>query len=184
MTRGVCGFDCRPRGDTPTLAKRHPHTRAPAIALDRVVGIVVASRTIMSKWFVAAALLAAACAVSAASAGKHERDLMTQEAIPAARAAEANYKASCGCALAVVIDASIDTAEEIHYARYIADEVANGAPKYCTDDGSRKALCKMKTLRIAGDTIWNFTFDAGVGLATTNGHGYPRWDTMTSTLDR
>jgi hypothetical protein len=135
----------------------------------------------MTKWMLIGTLLATTATV--AQGGKRERDLMTQETIPAARGAEANFKASCGCDLAVVIDDSIKSIDEIQFAKYIADEVSTGAPKYCTDDASRKALCKMKKLRIASSPSWSFTFDAGVGLATTNGKGNPTWDTMTRVLD-
>src|SRR5215468_3645243 len=101
----------------------------------------------MSKWSIIGVVIVVACAT--AVAGKHERELMARDAIPAARAAEANFKASCECALSVVLDASLQSEDEITFATYIAEEVSKGAPHYCTDAGSRKALCRMKLLKIA-----------------------------------
>jgi len=137
----------------------------------------------MSKWSILGAMTVVAC-TTVAVAGKRERDLMARDAIPAARAAEANFKAACECDLAVVLDASLQTEDEISFARYIAEDVSHGAAHYCTDAGSRKALCRMKTLKIAADSISAFHFDDGVGVATTNGHGQPSWDTITRVLDR
>jgi len=150
-------------------------------------GTAIAGDRAMSKWLITGVVTIVVCAsgsYATALAGKRERDLMTQEAIPAARAAEANFKASCECDLSIVLDPSLQTEDEISFARYIADEVSKGAPHYCTDAGSRKALCRMRTLKIATATQSTFSFDDGVGVATTNGHGHPSWDTITRVLDR
>ena len=138
----------------------------------------------MKQLFLGLVIAACATAAPAAHADKQHRDLMAQETIPAARAAEANWKASCECTLAIVIDDSIQTLEEIRYARYTADEVSNGAPKYCTDAPSRKAMCQMKTMHIASATHATFTFDAGVGIATTDGRYHVKWDTITRAVDK
>ncbi len=140
----------------------------------------------MANWSIFSMVTVAACASTAAPAhaGKRERDLMASEAIPAARAAEANFKATCECDLSVVLDASLETEDQIVFARYIADEVSNGVARYCTDAGSRKALCRMKTLKIAAASQSSFAFDDGTGTATTNGRAHPSWDTMTRAIDR
>src|SRR5215468_10100863 len=108
----------------------------------------------MSKWSIIGVVIIVTCAT--AVAGKRERERMTMDAIPAARAAEANFKASCECELSVVLDASLQSVDEITFAAYIAEEVSKGAPRYCTDADSRKALCRMKTLRIAAATQSSF----------------------------
>src|SRR5215468_1923709 len=136
----------------------------------------------MSRSWILRVVIVLTCAT--ASAGKRERDLMANTAIPAARAAEANFKASCECELSIVLDASLQSEDEIRFAAYTAEEVSNGAPRYCTDVGSRKALCRMRLLKIAAATRSTFTFDDGVGVATTNGHGHATWDMITRTLDR
>ena len=136
----------------------------------------------MPKWPILAVVIV--LGAPTAGADKQHRDVMAMELIPAARAAEANFKASCECALAVVIDDSIKTIDEMVSARYIADEVSTGAAKYCTDAGSRKAMCQMKTLRLASASHPTFTFDAGVGIATTNGEHHATWDMITRVLDK
>src|SRR5262249_18771619 len=133
----------------------------------------------MSKWTIITVLAAVACAAPVARARKRERDRMAKDAVPAARAAEAHFKAARECELAVVLDASLETEDQIVFARYIADEVSSGAPRYCTDADSRRALCRMRTLKIAAASQPSFTFDDGVGTATTNGRGNPSWDTIT-----
>jgi hypothetical protein len=135
----------------------------------------------MSKWSITCVLVAVA---ATAIAGKRERELMAKETIPAAKAAEARFKESCGCPLAIVLDGSLQTEDHITFARLIAEEVSTGAPHYCTNEGSRRAMCRMRTLKIAASSQWGFTFDDGVGLATTNGRGHPSWDTMTRAIDQ
>ena len=127
-------------------------------------------------------LVTVACAT--ASAGKRERDALNQDAIPAARAAEANIKAACDCELSIVYDASIESADEIYFAKSIADDVSHGAAYYCTDAASRKAVCHMKKLEIAASPQIDATFDGGTVLATTNGRGAPTWNEITRLLDR
>lgn len=136
------------------------------------------------RLLVGIAIASCASGASAAHADKEHRDRMTQDAIPAARAAEANWKASCECDLAIVIDDSIQTLDEIRYTRYTADEVSTGVAYYCTDAPTRKAMCQMKTLRIASATRASFTFDAGVGIATTNGQHHVMWDEITKAVDK
>ena len=81
-------------------------------------------------------------------------------------------------------NASLETEDQIAFARYIADEVSSGAAHDCADTDSRRALCRMRTLKIAAASQPSFTFDGGVGLATTNGRGNPSWDTIARTIDR
>jgi|SRR5215468_6969566 hypothetical protein len=135
----------------------------------------------MSRSWIIGVVIVITCATAAA--GKRERELMAK-ATSAARAAEANFKASCECELSIVLDDSLRSEDEIQFAAYTAEEVSSGAPRYCTDAGSRKALCRMKLLKIAAASRSSFTFDDGVGVATTNGHGHATWDMITRTLDR
>jgi hypothetical protein len=143
--------------------------------------MTVASRARMSKWSIIAIVIATSVAV----AGKREREQLEREAIPAARGAEANFKAACHCPLAIAIDDSIQSSDQITAARYIAEEVSHNAAHYCTDAASRKAICKMHTLAIAASTRSSFAFEDDCnGIATTDGHYHPTWDEMTKAIDR
>src|SRR5437763_10208798 len=111
------------------------------------------------KRFIVIAVLGA---TTFAFAGKLERDFMTKEVVPAMRDAEAKWKASCQCVLAISVDeTTVKTHDELLGARSIASYIADGIPKYCTDEASRKALCQMKTLVLAKAQTAGFTFKNG-----------------------
>jgi hypothetical protein len=129
-----------------------------------------------------ATLLVAALAVTA-FAGKRERELMEKEAVPAIHAAEAKYKESCGCTLVIAVDAATQTSDEIRNVAHMANGVAEGVTKYCTDAASRKAMCQMKALMFAKGSA-SFTFKNGSGVATSNGQEYTPFDMMTRVIDK
>lgn len=117
--------------------------------------------------------------------GKEEREYKNKELVPAIKAAEAVYKQSCGCALKVDIDdKTLKSKEEMGLAKHVAESVAEGAPKYCTDDASKSAVCKMKTLEIKKTTTTEFKFEGSRGVASVDGTSYPSWDMMTPQLDK
>ena len=108
---------------------------------------------------------------------------MEKEVVPAMRSAEAQVKGSCGCALAVNVDDTMQSIEELRNARNVANSVAEGAPKYCTDAASKKAVCQMKTLTISkGKGL--FTFKDGHGVAMANQQEYTPFAMMTRVLDK
>ena len=120
-----------------------------------------------------------------AVAGKEERDFLTKEVQPAAREAEAKWKASCGCALKVAIDdASFTVKQDMHPAKAFCERVAESITGYCTDAASKKAMCQMKTLVVKKANGAAFAFKAGTGTATVAGYESPSWDMVTRELDK
>jgi hypothetical protein len=120
-----------------------------------------------------------------AFAGKAERDMMTKEVMPAVKEAAAKVKASCGCAMAITVDeGTVKAKDDMYVIKHMAGYVAEGAPKYCTDDASKKAVCQMKTLVLAKAAKAEFTFKDGKGTATTDGQGGCSFEMMTRVLDK
>lgn len=120
-----------------------------------------------------------------AFAGKRERDMMTKEVTPAVKDAEAKFHTSCGCELTITIDeATLKSVEELRAAKYMLGHVAEGAPKYCTDASSKKAVCQLKSLTLGKSAKAAFTFNAGKGLMTTDGQLNCNWEMITRVLDK
>ena len=134
------------------------------------------------RFLIVAALLTVSLT---AVAGKLERDLMTKEVIPAIADGEAKFKSSCGCPLKITVDeASMNTTDLLRQAKHIAEDFAEYAPKYCTDAGSKKALCQLKTLEILKRAPSEFTFKNGVGQCTSDGQARCAWEQITKVLDK
>lgn len=123
-----------------------------------------------------------------AFAGKKERDFMEKELAPKVKEAQDKFKASCGCALAITVDDSTTkTTDDMRRARSMAGTIVEGAPKYCTDDASKKAICQLKSLVFAKaekPAKAEFTFKDGKGQLTQDGNMYTGWDQMTRVLDK
>jgi hypothetical protein len=119
-----------------------------------------------------------------AFAGKTERDYMTETVQPAVKAAEAKFKASCGCALKINVSDSLKSTDDMAQARNISNAITDGAPGYCNDDASKKAICQMKTLDVVKGKETAFTFKGGKGTCTTDGQSYVSWEMMTRELDK
>ena len=123
-----------------------------------------------------------------AFAGKKERDFMEKTLAPKVKDAEDKFKSGCGCPLAITVDgATIITTDDMREAAYMARSVADGAPKYCTDDASKKAVCQLKSLvlaKVAKPAKADFTFADGKGTLTTDGQAHATWDMMTRKLDK
>jgi len=124
--------------------------------------------------------------MTAAFAGKEERDFFSKELEPAARGAEAKWKSSCGCSLKIALDeASYSVKHDMYTAKAFCDRVAESITGYCTDGASKKAMCQMKTLvvkKTSGSS--SFTFKGGTGTATTEADASPSWDMVTRELDK
>src|SRR5262245_29528219 len=120
-----------------------------------------------------------------ALAGKEERDFMTKEVQPAAREAEAKWKASCGCALKVSVDeASFTVKSDMYTAKAFCGRVAKSITGYCTDAASKKAMCQMKTLVVKKANDSTFTYKGGTGTATVANSASPSWEMLTRELDK
>jgi hypothetical protein len=144
------------------------------------------------KRFLVAAGLAGMVGVMAPSmtafAGKKERDFMEKEVVPKVKEAEDKFKASCGCPLAITVDDSTtQTTEDLRQASRMARSISEGAPKYCTDAASKKAVCQLKSLVFTKEAKMGkveFTFKDGKGQLTQDGQMYAGWDQMTRKLDK
>lgn len=119
-----------------------------------------------------------------AFAGKTERDYMTNTVQPAVKAAEAKFKSACGCALKINVSDSLKSTDDMAQARNISNAIADGAPGYCTDDASKKAVCQLKTLDVVKGKETAFAFKGGKGTCTTDGNSYVSWEMMTRELDK
>ena len=120
-----------------------------------------------------------------AVAGKEERDFLTKEVQPAAREAEAKWKASCGCGLKVAIDeASFTVKQDMRPAKAFCERVAESITGYCTDAASKKAMCQMKTLVVKKASDSTFSFKGGTGTATVAAGFSPSFDMVTKELDK
>jgi hypothetical protein len=120
-----------------------------------------------------------------AFAGKREREEMEKTTAPAVKKAEATFKESCGCSLAITVDeVSLASVQDLSHARYIADSISENAPKYCTDGPSKKSMCRLQTLTLAKGKPAAFTFKDGHGIATTDGTQSTTWQMITKVLDK
>lgn len=119
-----------------------------------------------------------------AFAGKQERDLMTKEVQPAAKETMAKWKGSCGCALAITIDDSYKTMDDLRSAKHLCEAITEAIPKYCTDDASKKAMCQMKTLVMKTADKVTFSFKGGTGTATSHSNERVSWEMITRELDK
>lgn len=119
-----------------------------------------------------------------AFAGKAEREFMNSEVNPALKAAENSFKKNCGCKLSITVSDSLKSRSELELAKYVAETVASGSEKHCTDKPSKDAVCKMKTLEVtkAGET--KFSFSGSRGIASTDGQVVPTFEMMTDQLDK
>ncbi|HEX3763815.1 MAG TPA: hypothetical protein VHW23_34200 [Kofleriaceae bacterium] len=134
------------------------------------------------RFLIVAALLTVSLT---AVAGKLERDTMTKTVQPAVASAEAKFKSSCGCSLTITVDeTTMNTRDLLFQAAAVANDVGEGAEKYCTDGPSKKALCQMKKLEILKRKPCEFTFKDGVGQCTSDGNMRCAWQQITKVLDK
>jgi len=123
-----------------------------------------------------------------AFAGKREREFMEKELMPKVKEAGEKFKSACGCSLAITVDESTTkSTDDMREARNMANTIIEGAPKYCTDDASKKAVCQLKSLVLAKavkPAEAQFTFKDGKGMLTHDGQMYTGWDQMIQKLDK
>jgi hypothetical protein len=119
-----------------------------------------------------------------ALAGKAERDYQTKTMQPAVKAAEAKFKAACGCALTITVADSLKSRDELAQATNTAHSITDKVEKYCADDGSKKAMCQLKSFEISLGKETKFTFKDGKGTCTTDGKSSVHWDMITREIDK
>jgi hypothetical protein len=117
-------------------------------------------------------------------AGKAEREFEKNELKPAIKAAEEAYKKSCGCGLKMSVDAALKTEDQMRLGRSVANQITENVGKYCTDEGSKKAMCGMSSLEVKLGKETKFTMQAKKGLAETDGTSYVSFDMMTAEIDK
>lgn len=123
--------------------------------------------------------------VTAAFAGKAERDYMEKSVNPAVKTANDKAKAACGCDLHITVDeATFTKKDQMSKARYMAEHIAQDAPKYCTDAASKKAVCQIKSLVLAKTEKTEFKFDSGKATMTTDGTSQCTWAMVTKVIDK
>jgi hypothetical protein len=121
----------------------------------------------------------------AAFAGKAERDYYTSTAEPAVKEAAATLKSACGCD--VKFDVKTDGYKDVDELRQITSvskAITQGAPGYCSDAASKKAICKLKTAEIVRGTTPEFKFSGGRGSIVLDTSSYPSWDMIARELDK
>ncbi len=122
---------------------------------------------------------------SAAFGGKDEREYMNHDLGPAAKAAETAFKASCGCPLKIAFnETTTKSTNDMYVAKHIVDKITGGAPGYCTDAESKKAVCQLKSLEIGKGAAAGFTFKAGKGVSLHDGQNFLDFERMTKELDK
>lgn len=120
-----------------------------------------------------------------AFAGKMERDLVTKDVAPAIATTEAKLQSQCGCAVKISLDeTNLKSMDELRGAKHIAEHITEGVEKYCTDAPSKKAICQLKTLTLTKAKPAGFTFNAGAGVASTDGQQSCSWEQITRVLDK
>ena len=121
----------------------------------------------------------------AAVAGKKERDEMAKQVVPAVKDAEAKYKSSCGCTVTITVDeTTVKSKDDLFGVKYIAEHIAEGVVKYCSDDASKKAMCQLKSLTLTKAKPAGFTFKDGKGVASTDGNASCSFGQYTQVLDK
>lgn len=111
--------------------------------------------------------------------------MIKNEVMPAVKEAMTKVKASCGCAMTITFDeTTVKNKDDMYPIKHMAEWVAEGAPAYCTDDASKKAVYQMKTLALGKAKEAVFTFRAGKGVATMDGQSSCSWEMMTRELDK
>jgi hypothetical protein len=120
-----------------------------------------------------------------AFAGKAERDMMSKEVMPEVQKANEKVKASCGCSINVVVDEkNLAKTDDMYPIKHMAQDIQEGAPKYCTDEASKKAVCQLKTLVLAKTANAEFKFSGGKGIMSTDGQSQCTWDMVTREIDK
>lgn len=121
----------------------------------------------------------------AAFGGKEERDYLKDKVAPAIADTQSGVKTSCGCALKITLDEKTNpTVKDMGQAEYFLSDVKAGAAKYCTGPAEKKAICKMKSLKIVKGKETAFTFSGSAGVATTDGQMNVMFDNIARQLDK
>jgi hypothetical protein len=120
-----------------------------------------------------------------AFAGKVEREFKSTKAEPAVKAAIDALKKSCGCNVTFnVAWDSFNTVGKLQKVKYIADSFPDGVTKQCTDDASKAAMCKLKTIDIKMADKSDFMYSNGHATFATDGTSAFTFDKLASEVDK
>jgi len=126
-----------------------------------------------------------ALSLTAFALTKEEREFLKTSVTPAMAEANAKFHAACGCPTPITIDEStIQSMDDVHNFKYMAEDITTNAPKYCTDAASKKAMCQLKSLTFARTKDAFFKITAGKGMLTEDGQSHATWDMMSRELDK
>lgn len=129
-------------------------------------------------------LVACGLFAGTAYAGKAERDYKV-EVEKTITTSEKEFKDSCGCGLKFNVKWDLfKTTDQMAQAKNIASSLGEGSKTYCNDEGSKKAMCAMKSFEITLGKESKFEFSGGKGVATTDGNSYVHFDMISREVDK
>jgi hypothetical protein len=123
-------------------------------------------------------------ATSAFANAKADRDYRENELKPAIAAAEKDFKAGCGCGLAINIGKDVSGSEELTNVKRMAETISSGAAGYCNSKESKAAMCKMKKIDVAKGADVSVTFAGGKVKAVVSAQSYPSFDMIAEQVDK
>jgi hypothetical protein len=123
---------------------------------------------------------------SMAFAGPAERKLLNDDVMPSIKKAQEAYKTNCGCSLEMTVDKGITTKDGLLAARRLAEEIAGGAAKACSDKEAKGLLCKMNSLNFESRAKkkTEFTLNGSKGSAGFDGSSRTDWEMIVKVLDK
>ena len=74
-----------------------------------------------------------ALSLTAFALTKQEREFLKNSVTPALADANTKFHTACGCPTPITIDEStIQSMDDVHNFKYMAEDISKNAPKYCT----------------------------------------------------
>lgn len=132
-------------------------------------------------------LFASLLVAATAFAGKAEREYLSTKGEPAVKAASESFQKNCGCALKINAKwDSFKNVDQMGSAVRTLKSIAENSGSYCKDEGSKKAMCEMKSLELGVSENATINFAGGKMSITTNtlGDTTMGWDQITRTVDK
>ncbi|MBL8297506.1 MAG: hypothetical protein JNN30_04065 [Rhodanobacteraceae bacterium] len=103
----------------------------------------------------------------------------------AVHGAASKLKSACGSD--VKFDLKVDSfpaKDELTQIRNFSTAIKDGALAYCSDAGSKKAVCGITTIEISYSGSVSVRFAGGKVAVTTDSSSYPSWDMMMQEVDK
>ncbi len=141
----------------------------------------------MLRHGLAAIILLASLALTARQLAADTGDggaFLRDNLLPGVQAAEGRWETSCRCQLAIQVEASIDTLDEMHGALSLVESIGDGVVATCRDDARRAAMCRMSTLSLRGSATPAFHRSGASGVALIAGDRAPSYAQIAAALTR